>query len=155
MTLEHPQTGAEPIFFYQFGAPFAEFSNMSRHTIEMDGEIWLSVEHYFQAQKFPSSPHQDAIRRAKLPSVAAWLGQTREVPLRADWESVKDDMMRKGVRAKFTQHPELRTLLLSTGETVLIEHSASDGYWGDGGDGSGKNTMGKILMEIRQELRSA
>jgi ribA/ribD-fused uncharacterized protein len=63
--------------------------------------------------------------------------------------------MREAVRAKFTQHKELRAMLLSTGDAELIEHTANDNYWPDGGDGSGKNMLGKILMEIRAELRNA
>ena len=63
--------------------------------------------------------------------------------------------MTEAVRAKFTQHPWLRDLLLSTGEAHLIEHTRNDRYWGDGGDGTGKNKLGLILMEIRAELRRA
>jgi hypothetical protein len=57
------------------------------------------------------------------------------------------------VQAKFTQHEELKVLLLSTGTATLIEHTENDDYWGDGGDGSGKNKLGKILMQLREELQ--
>ena len=57
------------------------------------------------------------------------------------------------LRAKFTQHPQLRSLLLSTGDAELVEHTANDNYWADGGDGSGKNRLGQLLMELRSELR--
>jgi ribA/ribD-fused uncharacterized protein len=63
--------------------------------------------------------------------------------------------MRHAVKAKFLQHEDLRTLLLSTGEAKIVEHTGNDDYWGDGGDGSGKNMLGRILMQVRQELRSA
>jgi ribA/ribD-fused uncharacterized protein len=66
---------------------------------------------------------------------------------------VKVQVMREAVLAKFTQHDDLRALLLSIGETNLVEHSRNDSYWGDGGDGSGKNMLGRILMEIREQLR--
>ncbi len=62
--------------------------------------------------------------------------------------------MRQALRAKFTQHDDLRILLLGTGEAVLVEHTEKDHYWGDGGDGSGKNRLGQLLMEIRSELRA-
>ena len=55
--------------------------------------------------------------------------------------------------AKFSQHDELRAMLLGTGDAVLIEHTTKDNYWGDGGDGSGKNRLGQILMSVREELR--
>lgn len=62
--------------------------------------------------------------------------------------------MRDAVRAKFTQHDELRLLLLSTGSAKLVEHTTNDAYWGDGGDGSGRNMLGRILMEVREQLRA-
>ena len=61
--------------------------------------------------------------------------------------------MREAVRAKFQQHEDLRNTLLATGNAMIVEHTERDSYWGDGGDGSGKNMLGKILMEIREELR--
>ena len=62
--------------------------------------------------------------------------------------------MYKALLAKFTQHSYLRKLLLETKERDLIEHSLYDSYWGDGGDGSGKNRLGELLMQLRRELRS-
>jgi ribA/ribD-fused uncharacterized protein len=67
---------------------------------------------------------------------------------------VKDDVMRRALRAKFEQNPELREQLLATGEAHLIEHTATDSYWGDGGDGSGLNRLGELLMELRAQLRA-
>ena len=58
--------------------------------------------------------------------------------------------MRNGLRLKFTQHPALLELLLSTGTKKIVEHTVNDSYWGDGGDGSGKNRLGAILMELRE-----
>ena len=59
------------------------------------------------------------------------------------------------VRAKFTQHDDLKAILLGTGDAKLVEHTEKDSYWGDGGDGSGKNRLGQILMKVRDELRAA
>ena len=85
---------------------------------------------------------------------AARQGRSRALPLRPDWEDVKDRIMEEAVYAKFTQHPDLRRVLLGTEKAVLVEHTANDRYWGDGGDGSGENRLGKILMEIRERLRT-
>jgi hypothetical protein len=63
--------------------------------------------------------------------------------------------MRDAVLAKFTQHPEIGKILLETGDAILIEHTVNDSYWADGGDGSGKNMLGIILMEVRNKLRSS
>jgi len=57
------------------------------------------------------------------------------------------------VRARFSQHEDLKRLLLDTGDAKLVEHTTNDDYWGDGGDGSGKNMLGRLLMEVREELR--
>ena len=58
------------------------------------------------------------------------------------------------LRAKFSQHDHLRQLLVSTGSSVLVEHTADDRYWGDGLDGSGLNQLGVLLMLVRDELRN-
>ena len=61
--------------------------------------------------------------------------------------------MRQAVMAKFTQDDELKKTLLATGDSKLVEHTANDSYWGDGGDGTGKNMLGRILMETREKLK--
>lgn len=140
------------IHFYSTRDPFGEFSNFSKHRVFLKGKSWPTSEHYFQAQKFAGTEHEEAVRLAQSAKIAAEMGRDRKRPLRPDWEAVKEDVMREVVRAKFTQHKELRELLLSTGEAELIEHTKNDNYWADGGDGTGKNRLGKILMEIRDEL---
>jgi ribA/ribD-fused uncharacterized protein len=57
------------------------------------------------------------------------------------------------VTAKFEQHPELAAALLATGDSRIVEHTENDSFWGDGGDGSGRNMLGRILMEVRARLR--
>jgi N-glycosidase YbiA len=142
------------IRFYGIGEEYGCFSNFSAHAIRLKGMMWATSEHYFQAQKFAGTEREQEVRFAKSPSVAARLGRSREHPLRPDWESVKDAIMREAVLAKFTQHADLRQILLNTGTAVLVEHTANDAYWGDGGDGSGRNMLGQILMSVRDELRS-
>ena len=62
--------------------------------------------------------------------------------------------MREALLAKFSQHEELTEILLGTGNAKIVEHTSNDSYWGDGGDGSGKNVLGRLLMEVRKQLRS-
>ncbi|OWK40537.1 GTP cyclohydrolase II [Fimbriiglobus ruber] len=62
--------------------------------------------------------------------------------------------MLDALRAKFSQHEEMKAALLGTGDAKLVEHTANDDYWGDGGDGSGKNRLGQLLMRVRDELRA-
>src|SRR3569833_1214737 len=141
------------IRFYRLNEPYGEFSNFSPHPVELNGRVWPTSEHYFQAQKFAGTEHEEAVREAKSPMIAARMGRSRERPLRSDWESIKDDTMRDALRAKFTQHPSQRSQLLHTGDAELIEHTKNDRYWADGGDGTGKNRLGQLLMELRTELR--
>ena len=144
---------SDPIQFYSTRAAFGEFSNFSAHPIRLKDRVWPTTEHYFQAQKFPNTPHEEQIRNAPSPMIAARLGRSRSRPLRSDWEQVKEDIMREALRAKFTQHPELRELLLSTCDRELIEHTGNDRYWGDGADGRGRNRLGALLMGLRASLK--
>lgn len=142
------------INFYSTGDAYGCFSNFAAYPVRLAGEMWPTTEHYFQAQKFPSDPeHQTAIRTTASPMIAARMGRDRKKKLREDWESVKDSIMADALRAKFTQHAELRETLLATGESVLVEHTKNDSYWADGGDGSGRNMLGILLMRLREELR--
>jgi ribA/ribD-fused uncharacterized protein len=141
------------IRFYSTSDEYGCFSNFAAAPITLKGKSWRTTEHYFQAQKFAGTPHEEEIRQTNSPSVAARMGRSRQRPLRPDWERVKDDVMREAVLAKFTQHADLRSVLLSTGEALIIEHTSNDSYWGDGGDGSGRNRLGQILMQVREELR--
>lgn len=142
----------EPIYFYLVDEANGHFSNFSPHPIELDGKLWPTSEHYFQAQKFEGTPHEELIRLAPTPKEAAAMGRDTSRPLRSDWESVKDEVMMRALRAKFTQHASLREALLGTGAADLVEHTEKDAYWGDGGDGLGKNRLGAILMTLRAEL---
>lgn len=144
---------AQPVInFYSTAEEYGCFSNFSRHSIFLKGKRWPTSEHYFQAQKFAGEPDEEEVRRAKRPMDAANMGRDRKRPLRRDWESVKEQVMLDALRAKFTQHDDLKEILLGTGSAKLVEHTANDSYWGDGGDGSGKNRLGHLLMRLREEL---
>jgi ribA/ribD-fused uncharacterized protein len=142
----------EVIEFYRVNEDYGCFSNFAPYPIILKGKEWPTSEHYFQAQKFVGSEHEEAIRLAKSPTIAAGMGRSRKRPLRPDWEEVKDDVMREAVLAKFTQHKKIRRILMNTGNALLVEHAKNDSYWGDGGDGQGKNMLGQILMEVRARL---
>lgn len=145
--------GMMTIYFYSTLGEYASFSNFSRHGFQLDGEYWPTTEHYFQAQKFPETEHCEQIRQAKTPKDAAKMGRERSRPLRKDWEQVKDDIMRKAVLCKFETHGDIREILLATGDEEIVENAPGDYYWGCGKDGSGKNMLGQILMEVREILR--
>ncbi len=143
-----------PIYFYSTREiPYGCFSNFSAHGFELGGRYWKTSEHYFQAQKFAGTEHEEELRLAKTPKEAANKGRERYRPLRSDWEEIKDDIMRRAVTRKFETHASIRKVLLSTGEEELVEKTSDDYYWGCGTTGTGKNRLGKILMEVRAALR--
>ena len=159
MAHNHPtqvrnQRGPGPILFYNRDDPYYEFTNFYLAPIDLDGKIWPTTEHYFQAQKFIGTSFTEVIRNFQRPREAFDLSRNPAVSRwrRNDWEEVKINIMRKALLAKFTQHKRLRQLLLDTGDNMLIEHSPYDKFWGDGGDGNGENHLGKLLMEIRHYL---
>ena len=153
-TIVEPESEAmEDIRFYRVKEPFGEFSNFAPFPIVIDAEQWPTSEHYFQSQKFEDRAYRKRIRETVSPSQAARLGRDRSRRLRDDWEVVKDGIMLTAVRAKFSQHDGLRALLMSTGDATIVEHTKNDAYWGDGGNGGGRNMLGQILMKVREELR--
>jgi len=141
------------ILFYLKRDPFGWLSNFSPHAIEMNGRIWPTVEHYYQAQKFAGTPFEEQIRQAPNPLTSKTLANDGSHPIRLDWDAVKLDIMRRAVLRKFETHPDLREALLQTGEQVLIEDAPDDPFWGRGADGTGANHLGKILMQLRSLLR--
>ncbi|HKI17341.1 MAG TPA: NADAR family protein, partial [Isosphaeraceae bacterium] len=106
--------------FYSVSGAYGCFSNFSPHPIRLKGKTWPTSEHYFQAQKFAGTPDEEEVRQAKSPMVAARMGRSRKRPLRTDWESVKDSIMYEAVLAKFTQHADLREILLGTGNAPIV-----------------------------------
>jgi ribA/ribD-fused uncharacterized protein len=142
----------DTIYFYSTQGEYGCFSNFSRHGFELDGKYWKTSEHYFQAQKFAGTKYEEQVRNASTAKQAAALGRRRDFPLRRDWESVKDNVMRRAVLRKFEAHADIRETLLNTGDRYIVENAPGDYYWGCGQDGTGKNRLGQILMDVRATL---
>ncbi len=141
------------IRFFDMNAEYGEFSNLASFPVEIDGELWPTVEHYYQAEKFTDKDYRESIRATEPVREAIQMGRSREFAMRADWKTVKIEVMKRALTAKYTQHPDLKKLLLSTDSAILVEHTPKDSYWGDGGDGTGQNNLGKLLMELRHRLK--
>ena len=102
----------ESIKFYSVNEPFGEFSNFAIYPIKIKGKLWQTSEHYFQAQKFAGTEHENKIRKASSPMKAAQLGRTRKVQIRKNWDNMKDNIMFEALKAKFSQHENLKKILL-------------------------------------------
>lgn len=155
---KYKKTAASPykeeiLDFYSRKNPYGEFSNFALFPIEVDGKIWPTSEHYYQAHKYQGPELREWVRQAKDPWESAQRGRDKSKVKRKDWDQIKDQIMEKALIAKFTQHQVLKELLLSTGTSIIYEHTKNDCYWGDCGDRSGKNKLGKALMKIRKALR--
>ncbi len=145
-------TEATEIKFYSATRKYGEFSNFYPAKLKISKKEWPTSEHYFQAMKFLDGDTQELIRKLKTPAEAKRKGGSKRLPLREDWETVKDDVMRKALKTKFTQHRDLKKKLLETYPNKLSESTKRDSYWADGGDGSGKNMLGVLLVELRDQF---
>lgn len=153
-----PRTPADPfegetLDFYREEDPYGEFSNFSGFPVFVDGEWWSTSEHYYQAQKYETEGLRNWVQFARGPMEAANRGRDPKIPKRKDWDQVKNSFMEKVLFDKYQRHPELKELLLSTGESHIYEHTTNDCYWGDCGDRTGKNHLGLLLMKVRKSLR--
>ena len=146
--VEVPST-REPIT--SFTGPYRFLSNFHPSRIPRGEYIYATVEHAFQAAKTDSARERRDILNASTPGEAKRLG--RRCTLRPNWEQVKIDVMRECLRIKFLDD-HLRSQLLATGEAELVEGNTwMDRFWGQCPVGVGENMLGKLLMELRRELR--
>ena len=136
------------------GTVYPELGVAANGSIDAGQQTWPSVEHYYQAMKFPlDAAWQEEIRRAATPVKAKQLGGSPGHPARGDWEKIKEQVMKTALLAKFRQNPALLELLKGTGERRLVEASTADNFWGAGPKGKGLNRLGALLTEVRAELK--
>jgi ribA/ribD-fused uncharacterized protein len=148
---------AEAIQMIRFLHPTGEYgflSNAFPCNFKLKDLVWSSVEHYYHAQKFLKFAEQEAVRNAPTVKEAIERGTTVGRSFRLDWTRHRLGAMREAIRAKFAQSEDLKAKLLATGDVELIRDSKLDDYWGAGAENLGENMIGKILMEVREELRN-
>ena len=137
-----------------FKGDYAFLSNFYPHPIELDGDIYPTNEHAFQALKTDDPAERKKVREAKTPASAKSLG--KRVTLRAGWDTLRFEVMERVVRVKFAD-AQLAEMLRDTGQRELIElNTWRDTTWGcvldRMGELKGRNELGKILMKVRAEL---
>lgn len=142
------------IHFHRPKQPWGCFAAGSEHAIELDGCVWPTAAHYVLAQRLPDEDsRRDRIRASASLAEAQRVALTAVEDVRGDWSRVRDGVMYRVLLAKFSQHEDLRSTLLDSHPAVLVEHAHGDPYWGDAGDGTGQNMLGRTLMAVREELR--
>lgn len=118
--------------------------------VHYEDDPYSTVEHAFQAAKTEDLNTRLRIRRLRAPSEAKRLG--RCITLRADWDTIKREVMLGLLREKFAE-PPLREMLRATQPHELVEGNTwGDTYWGVC-EGVGKNWLGKLLMQVREEIQ--
>jgi len=136
--------------------PYGAFSNLYKREIIFEGEAFETAEHAYQAGK-PRKPEvRQWLMAAPSPSLLAMAAHGLYVwDVSPEWSKNKFDRMKRVLRAKYTQHDDLRELLLSTRDARLVEsatvNNAVNRLWGEV-NGVGQNKLGVFLMEIREEL---
>ncbi|MFZ2873709.1 MAG: NADAR family protein [Phycisphaerales bacterium] len=146
--MKHRRKSQAGIWFRSDSTENAILSNFAHTPFELDGHHWPTVEHYYQASKCITPAEAAMIRLAESPLLAKALG--RKAKCRRDWDEVRPTIMLRALEAKFRQSEAARLALLDTGNEPLHEDAPRDPYWG----GQGKDRLGKLLVRLRDEMRS-
>ena len=135
------------------------FSPYSAHAIEVNGVIYPTTEHAYQCSRYTDEKIRSEILLARSPVKAWGISSTYkhlQIPEFKDKE-YKLKVMKGLMRMKVEQHEEIRKALSDSKGKQIVKHITTyppgDGFWDDGEDGTGLNHMGRMWMEIRDELR--
>lgn len=138
------------IYFYSRKPEYGWLSNFCRARQVVDTNEYPTNEHYYQSQKAKSVSDRIWIAKASTPYEAMKAGRSlRKKNMVEDWDNKKVSVMRYGLLCKFTQNKDLKRKLLETGDAKLHENSPTDMFWGV----KGKDMLGKLLMEVREDIR--
>lgn len=142
----------EPLLFYgHTKGLFCSFSNFYPAWFVLDGITFSCSEQAFMLRKSDDPAYRARVLGTPDPYQVKKIG--RSAKLRADWDSFKYGWMVTVLKAKFSQNPRLRDLLLFTGDRPIHENCA-DSWWGGGPHyPKGRDLLGKALMEVRTWLR--
>jgi ribA/ribD-fused uncharacterized protein len=140
------------IYFLKGDEPYGWLGALSEHPINIDGEIWKTAEHYYQAQKFIHHPDLfNKIKDASSSNEARFLAKDSESFEDPTYDDRKLETMKRIMILKFEQHLDLKEKLIQTGNQPLIKNAPDCSFWGIGPDGKGLNMSGQIVMDIRKE----
>ena len=141
----------EKVLFY--GGEFGYcFSNFAAFSVVWRGRTWNTSEHAYQAAAFDEQSIIEEIFNATSAHNALKLAIKYVDKMRPSWESEKYEVMKEICRAKLEQHPYIQETLKKSEVAKLIEDSPKDAYWGRGADWQGANNLGKVWMELREEM---
>lgn len=130
------------------------FSTVSQHPFLLDDTQWQTAEHYYQASKYKNMPYANAIALAESGEQAYQWGNRWYKRKTSGWKKQRQLYMTRALFRKVKEYPEVAQALLETGETLLVETSQYDYFWGLGRDHRGENKLGRVWMDIRKKLLS-
>lgn len=137
------------IYFY--GGGYNCLSNFAAYQVQYDGEVWMTAEHAYQAQKFNDSELKDRIKNCSSAYAAKLFASEHEDEVHDDWLEVNASIMQEILQAKLDQHPDIKNKLGASRDMTIIEDS-DDKFWGRGPENNGENMLGKIWMELRKDI---
>lgn len=138
----------DKITFYE--GIYAPLSNFSAHRVVFERVDYMTAEHAYQVAKFSDSDLRERIKNAPSAFLAREYGQAENGRIE-NFDKVA--VMKEIMRAKLSQHKDVQEILLSTGTATIDKNHPEDSFWGSGADGTGQNVMGKIWMELRDEIQ--
>jgi ribA/ribD-fused uncharacterized protein len=118
----------------------------------------MTSEHAYHFQKFCGCDTSLCVIRQQIKDAtsahqAFKIAETFRDKRDPKWDEVKVKLMKEIITAKAEQHEYVRRKLLETGDKYLVEGSWRDDFWGWGPNKDGQNMLGKLWMEVRDELR--
>lgn len=144
------------IMFYRSSGDYGYLSNLFRRKVKFENRVFRSSEDAYQFGKPLEGMTAEWLISAPKPHLCAMAAHgLMAFDIRPDWQAIKVDRMKDILRAKFSQHDDLKQKLIDTGDAILIEDSKTDNFWGCGRNMRGKNMLGNLLMQVREELKNA
>lgn len=152
------QSLGEIRFYRSNERPYGAFSNLHRRPVVFEEIEYPTAEHAYQAGKARKEEVKNWLLNAPSPALVAMAAHGLYTwDIAPNWSKTKFQRMKGVLLAKFSQHEDLKELLLSTGDVRLVESATVDNavnrLWGEV-NGVGKNMLGTLLMEVREEIRN-
>ncbi len=154
--------------FFHENKDYGCFSNWYHAEFDYGREHFVNSEQFMMYQKVMMFRKYDLatqIMETANPAACKKIAGQKFPEFDPDlWERTCKTIVKRGVKAKFVQNPDILEILLETGTAIIAECSPYDTKWGIGIDISdpdrnviakwkGKNLLGRILMEVRDEIR--
>ncbi|KAG2013146.1 GTP cyclohydrolase II [Coprinopsis cinerea AmutBmut pab1-1] len=151
-----PDPSTLPLRFTQLDSEYAGFMNHSPHRVVYGHQTYPTATHVHEAMKYIDQHPQLAERIRNCENVLDVYPISAEISgfQRPDWGNVFLDKMEEVLRLKFSQHPNLRELLMGTWPRELIYADPLDDFWGEGPEARGRNELGKVLMRVRDRMKA-